>query len=234
MSIHLEAKPGEIAETVLLPGDPLRAKFIAENFLENPRCYNNVRGMFGYTGEYKGKTLSVQGTGMGIPSISIYANELIGDYQAKKLVRIGTCGSFQEFIKVKELIIAMGACTDSNVNKLRFGGMDYAAIADFSLLKDAAALAEKHGVVHHVGNVLSSDYFYFDDHIADPYFAWRNYGVLAVEMEAAALYTLAARSGVKALALLTVSDNIFTGERTTAEERQTAFTDMMKIALELV
>jgi len=233
MSIHLEAAPGEIASTVLLPGDPLRAKFIAETFLENVHCHNNVRGMLGYTGTYNGKPVSVQGTGMGVPSHSIYVNELIRDYQAKQLIRIGTCGSLQEDINVKEVIIAMAACTDSSMNKLLFGGMDYSPIADYGLLKKAMAFAEKNNITARVGNVLTSDIFYFDDDLKNPYYVWMKYGVLAVEMETAALYTLAARLNVKALSILTVSDNIVTGQHATAEERQTAFTDMVKIALEL-
>jgi len=233
MSIHLEAAPGEIAPTVLLPGDPLRAKFIAETFLENMHCHNKVRGMLGYTGTYNGKPVSVQGTGMGVPSHSIYVNELIRDYQAKQLIRIGTCGSLQEGINVKEVVIAMAACTDSSMNKLLFGGMDYSPIADYGLLKKAMAFAEKNNIATRVGNVLTSDIFYFDDDLKNPYYVWMKYGVLAVEMETAALYTLAARLNVKALSILTVSDNIVTGQHATAEERQTAFTDMVKIALEL-
>ncbi len=233
MSIHLEAAPGEIAPTVLLPGDPLRAKFIAETFLENMHCHNKVRGMLGYTGIYNGKPVSVQGTGMGVPSHSIYVNELIRDYQAKQLIRIGTCGSLQEGINVKEVVIAMAACTDSSMNKLLFGGMDYSPIADYGLLKKAMAFAEKNNIATRVGNVLTSDIFYFDDDLKNPYYVWMKYGVLAVEMETAALYTLAARLNVKALSILTVSDNIVTGQHATAEERQTAFTDMVKIALEL-
>ncbi len=233
MSIHLEATPGEIAPTVLLPGDPLRAKFIAETFLENMHCHNKVRGMLGYTGTYNGKPVSVQGTGMGVPSHSIYVNELIRDYQAKQLIRIGTCGSLQEGINVKEVVIAMAACTDSSMNKLLFGGMDYSPIADYGLLKKAMAFAEKNNIATRVGNVLTSDIFYFDDDLKNPYYVWMKYGVLAVEMETAALYTLAARLNVKALSILTVSDNIVTGQHATAEERQTAFTDMVKIALEL-
>jgi purine-nucleoside phosphorylase len=233
MSIHLEAAPGEIAPTVLLPGDPLRAKFIAETFLENVHCHNKVRGMLGYTGTYNGKPVSVQGTGMGVPSHSIYVNELIRDYQAKQLIRIGTCGSLQEGINVKEVVIAMAACTDSSMNKLLFGGMDYSPIADYGLLKKAMAFAEKNNIATKVGNVLTSDIFYFDDDLKNPYYVWMKYGVLAVEMETAALYTLAARLNVKALSILTVSDNIVTGQHATAEERQTAFTDMVKIALEL-
>jgi len=233
MSIHLEAAPGEIAPTVLLPGDPLRAKFIAETFLENMHCHNKVRGMLGYTGTYNGKPVSVQGTGMGVPSHSIYVNELIRDYQAKQLIRIGTCGSLQEGINVKEVVIAMAACTDSSMNKLLFGGMDYSPIADYGLLKKAMAFAEKNNIAARVGNVLTSDIFYFDDDLKNPYYVWMKYGVLAVEMETVALYTLAARLNVKALSILTVSDNIVTGQHATAEERQTAFTDMVKIALEL-
>jgi len=233
MSIHIEAAIGEIAPTVLLPGDPYRAKFIAENFLENAHCHNKVRGMLGYTGIYKGRAVSVQGTGMGVPSHSIYVNELIRDYSAKQLIRIGTCGSIQPEIKVKDVVIAMAACTDSSMNKLFFGGMDYSPIADYNLLRKAIDWAEKNNIPVRVGNVLTSDIFYFDDDIKDPYYVWKKFGVLAVEMETAALYTLAARLNVSALSILTVSDNLITGQHATAEERQTAFTDMVKIALEL-
>ncbi|QZE13396.1 purine-nucleoside phosphorylase [Halosquirtibacter laminarini] len=233
MSVHNEAKKGDIAETVLLPGDPQRAKFIAENFLEDAVCYNNVRGMLGYTGTYKGKRVSVQGTGMGIPSISIVVTELITEYDCKNLIRIGTCGSMQEDVHVRDLILGLGACTDSNVNRIRFGGKDYAAIADFDLLLKAYNKATDKGFTTHVGNILSSDTFYHDEHLGDVSKAWREFGVMAVEMEAAALYTIAAKHKRKALTILTVSDHIITGEATTAEERQNTFTKMMEVALEL-
>ena len=233
MSVHNEAKKGDIAKTVLLPGDPLRAKFIAENFLEDVVCYNNVRGMLGYTGTYKGKKISVQGTGMGIPSISIVATELITEYGCENLIRIGTCGSMQEDIHVRDLIIGQATCTDSNVNRIRFGGKDYAPIADFGLLSKAYNKAQEKGFTAHVGNILSSDTFYHDEHLGDTSKAWREFGIMAVEMEAAGLYTIAAKHRKKALAIMTVSDHIITGEATTAEERQNSFTKMMEVALEL-
>lgn len=231
MSVHIGAKAGEIAETVLLPGDPLRAKFIADTFLEDVVCYNEVRGMYGFTGTYKGKKVSVQGTGMGAPSISIYANELIESYGAKKLIRVGTCGSIQENVKVRDIILAMGSCTNSGINKMRFKGMDFSAIASFELLNKAYSVAKEKGITAKVGNVLTSDLFYNDD--LDAWKLWAKYGVLAIEMEATALYTLGSKYGVDTLAILTVSDNIVTGEETTSEERQSTFTSMIEIALEL-
>jgi purine-nucleoside phosphorylase len=228
---HNEAKPGDIAETVLLPGDPLRARFIAETFLENPICYNKVRNMLGFTGSYKGKRVSVQGSGMGIPSISIYATELMAQYGVKNLIRIGTAGSINKDVGIRDIVMAQGACTDSNVNRVRFGGLDYAPIADFSLMLKAKSVAESLGLELKVGNVLSSDTFYGDD--PDSWKKWANYGVLAVEMETAALYTIAARQHCRALALLTISDSIVTGEATSSEERQATFKGMMEVALGL-
>lgn len=231
MSTHIGATQGMIAETVLLPGDPLRAKFIAENFLEDVIQYNNVRGMLGYTGTYKGIRVSVQGSGMGIPSISIYAHELIHEYGVKNLIRVGTCGSIQEHTKVRDLILASSASTTSGVNKNRFRNFDFAPTADFSLLLAAYNSANELGKKVQVGNVLSSDIFY-DETAA--YKLFQKAGTLAIEMEAAALYTEAQMAGVKALTILTVSDSLVTSEETTAEERQKTFTDMMKIALETV
>lgn len=230
MSIHIAAKPGEIAETVLLPGDPLRAKFVAETFLENAICYNQVRGMLGFTGTYKGRRVSVQGTGMGIPSISIYVSELIAHYGPKNLIRIGSCGSIQEGMKLKDVILASGACTDSQVNKMRFKGMDFAPTATFSLLKKAydIAVKKKHSVK--VGTVLSADRFYHDD--PDYWKLWAKYNVLAVEMETAELYTLGALNNINVLSILTVSDNIITGDQSTSEERQSTFSQMIELALE--
>jgi purine-nucleoside phosphorylase len=228
---HNAAKKGDIAETVLLPGDPLRAKFIADTFLENPVCYNTVRNMFGYTGTYKGRRVSVQGTGMGVPSISIYVTELISEYGAQNLVRIGTCGSIQKDVKVRDVIMAQGSCSDSNVNRIRFAGLDYAPIADFGLMQKAWKAAEAKGIGLKVGNILTSDTFYGDD--PDSWKMWAAYNVLAVEMETAALYTIAAKHRRHALTLLTVSDSIVTGEATTTEERQITFRSMMEIALEL-
>ncbi|AEB76285.1 purine-nucleoside phosphorylase [Clostridium botulinum] len=231
MSVHIEAKENEIAETVLLPGDPLRAKFIAENFLEDVICYNKVRGMYGFTGTYRGKRVSVQGSGMGIPSMSIYANELIESYGVKNLIRVGTCGSINKDVKVRDIILAMGACTNSGTNRIRFNGMDFAPIASFSLLKKAYDIALNKGLSVKVGNILSSDLFYNDD--KDAISLWSKYGVLGIEMEASGLYTLGAKYGVNTLTILTVSDSIITGEETTAKERETTFTKMMEIALEI-
>ncbi len=231
MSIHIGAKQGDIAETILLPGDPLRAKHIAENYLDNAVCYNEVRGMYGYTGTYKGKKISVQGTGMGVPSISIYVNELITNYNVKNLIRIGSCGSLQEYIKVRDIVFAMTSSTDSAINKLRFDGMDFAPTASFDLLKKAYDVAVSKNISPKVGNILTSDTFYGDD--PDSWKKWAAFGVLAVEMETTALYTLAAKYNVNALTILTVSDSLVSGELTTSEERQKTFTDMMEIALEL-
>lgn len=232
MSVHIGAKEGQIAESILLPGDPLRAKFIAENFLSEVICYNEVRGMYGFTGTYKGKKVSVQGTGMGIPSISIYANELIQFYGVKNLIRVGTCGSFQKDVKVRDVVIAMASSTDSNINNIRFPGGNYAPTASFKLIKGAYDNCIKKGIDPKVGNVFSSDTFYNDD--PDSWKLWAKFGCLAVEMEAAGLYTLAAKYGVDALAILTVSDHLVTGELTTAEERQTTFTNMIEVALDTV
>lgn len=231
MSTHINAKEGEIAESVLLPGDPLRAKFIAENFLEDAKCYNEVRGMYGFTGTYKGKRVSVQGTGMGQPSLSIYVNELFQFYGVQKAVRVGTCGSINKDVALRDVILASGACTDSGLNTTRFGNLHFAPVADFDLLLKAHEAAERMGIKHHVGLCNSSDVFYDDKEL---WKLWAQYGVLGIEMEAAELYTLAAKFNRKALAVLTVSDHILLGGETTAEERQTTFTNMMKIALETV
>ena len=230
MSIHLNAQPGQIAETVLLPGDPLRAQHIAQTFLENPVQHNSVRGMLGFTGTYKGQRVSVQGTGMGIASSMIYVSELIQDYGCKNLIRVGTCGSYQEGVRVRVLVLAQAACTDSNINNIRFGAKNFAPIADFGLLLRAYQIAQERGFATHVGNIMSSDTFYHDDF--DQYKIWAQYGVLAVEMEAAGLYTLAAKHGVRALTILTVSDHLVTREETTAEERQLTFNGMIEVALD--
>ena len=232
MSIHIGAKRGDIAEAVLLPGDPLRARFIAENFLENPVEYSRVRGMYGFTGTYKGGKVSVQGTGMGIPSISIYVTELIEQYGAKKLIRIGSCGSTSPEIQLRDIIIAMSASTDASFNKLRFSGRDYAATADYELLEKAVQQAKKIQTPFHVGKILTSDTFYQDD--PEDWKLWADYGILAEEMETAALYTIAAKFKVQALALLTVSDDIITGATTTSEEREKTFTGMMEVALNTI
>ncbi len=230
MSIHIAAKQGEIADIVLLPGDPLRAKYIAETFLEDVVQYNEVRNILGYTGTYKGKRVSVQGTGMGVPSISIYANELMVDYGVKKLIRVGTCGAIQKDVKLRDVIIAQTSSTDSAINRVAFGGtIDFAPTADFDLLSKAYNAAKDAGLSVRVGNIFTADQFYSDEAQNEKLAA---YGVLAVEMETSALYTLAAKHGRQALTVLTVSDHIITGEVTTAEERQTTFNDMMVIALE--
>ena len=232
MSLHIEAKKGEIAETILLPGDPLRAKFVADNFLEDAVCYNKVRNIFGYTGTYKGKRISVQGTGMGIPSMSIYVTELIKDYGVKNLIRIGSCGAIQPEINLRDVILAEGASTDSQTNKLVFGGADFAAIANFDLLLKTYNVVKEKKMNVHVGNVLSSDIFYSDD--PDFWKIWAKYGILGIDMEATALYSIAAKYGVNALTILTVSDQINRGEAASSEERQTGFSKMIEIALETV
>jgi len=231
MSIHIGAKKEDIASTVLLPGDPLRAKNIAENFLTDAICYNEVRGMYGYSGTYKGKRISVQGTGMGVPSISIYVNELITNYRAKNLIRIGSCGSMQADIKIRDVILAMSASTDSHINKIRFNGMDYAPTANYSLLKKAHDISLEKDISVKVGSVLTTDTFYNDD--PNSWKHWANYGILAVEMETAVLYTLAAKFKINALSILTVSDSLVTREETTSEERQKTFNQMVEVALEL-
>lgn len=230
MSVHINAPEGAIAESILLPGDPLRAKFIADTFLEDVVCYNEVRGMLGFTGTYKGKRISVQGTGMGIPSISIYATELISEYGVKNLIRVGTCGAYKEEVKIRDLIIPMSTSTDSNINLTRFQGRTYAPTASFDLLKPAYDIAIEKGYAPKVGQVFSSDTFYGDG--GEDWKKWANFGCLAVEMETAALYTIAAKYDVKALALLTVSDHLVTGEITSSEERQTTFKKMMEVALD--
>lgn len=229
MSIHISAKQGEIADIILLPGDPLRAKYIAETFLEDVTIYNEVRNMFGYTGTYKGKRVSVQGTGMGVPSISIYITELMQEYGVQKLIRVGTCGAIQKDVKVRDVILAQGATTDSKMNEIIFNGIDYAPIANFDLLLKAYNAGKAAGLNLQVGNVMTADMFYSDENINEKL---AQYGVLAVEMESAALYTLAAKFGRQALSVLTVSDHILTGEVTTSEERQTTFNDMIVVALE--
>jgi purine-nucleoside phosphorylase len=228
---HIGAKNGEIAETVIMSGDPLRAKFMAEKFLENPVQFNNVRGMLGFTGTYKGKRVSVMGHGMGIPSVGIYSYELFNFYGVKRIIRVGSAGSINMDLHVGDLVIAQGACTDSHyVDQYELPGF-YAPIADFKLLRGAVEAAEKFGYSYKVGNVFSSDTFYTENAHNDK---WMNMGVLAVEMEAAGLYMNAARSGNQALTICTISDHILTGESTTAEERQTTFTHMMDVAFSLI
>jgi purine-nucleoside phosphorylase len=233
MSTHIGAEPGQIAERVLLPGDPLRAKWIAETFLTDATCYSTVRNMFGFTGTYRGVPVSVQGSGMGIPSISISAHELINDYGAKTLVRVGSCGALADSLQLRDVIAAIGASTDSAINRQRFDGMiDYAPVADFGLLRGAVDAAAGRDIDVRVGQVLSADVFYTDRPDLPERLA--GYGVLAVEMEAAALYTLAAKFDVRALALLTVSDHIVRGEALPAADRERSFSQMVEIALDTV
>ncbi|NMH88805.1 purine-nucleoside phosphorylase [Flavivirga algicola] len=231
MSIHIEAKKGDIAETILLPGDPVRAKWIAETFFDNPVCFNKIRNMFGYTGNYKGKRVSVMGTGMGVPSISIYAHELITEYDVKNLIRVGSAGSYQEHIKIRDIVLAMSASSNSGANELRFGGADYAPTANFDLFHKAIETAKRKHIPLKAGNVLTSDEFYEDNF--ESYKKWSKFGVLCVEMETAGLYTIAAKHQVNALTILTISDSLVTGERTSSKERETTFKDMIDIALEL-
>jgi len=232
MSTHIEAKPGEIAESVLLPGDPMRAKWIAETFLENAKCYNDVRGMLGYTGTFQGKPISVQGTGIGIPSALIYCHELINDYGVKNLIRVGSAGSYQKDIHLRDIVIAMAASSTSGINNTRFVNCDYSPTADFGLFMKAVLYARENNIPIKAGNVLSSDQFYEDDF--NNYKKWADFGVLCVEMEAAGLYTIAAKFNVKALAILTISDSLITGEHTTADEREGSFSKMIEIALNTV
>ena len=232
MSTHINAERGDVAESILLPGDPLRAKFIAENFLENARCYNEVRNMLGYTGTYKGVPVSVQGTGMGMPSIGIYSWELITEFGVQNLVRIGTAGSFHQDIKVRDIVVGVSAsCDSSYVNSFGLPGR-YAPGASYDLLMKVGEASKKTGVSFRAGNIVSTDAFY--DQRTDWWRRWAEMNVMAVEMEAAALYMNAARHKVNALAMVTISDHFVTGEATSAEERQETFTDMMKLALETV
>jgi len=229
---HIKAELGDFAETVLMPGDPLRAKFIAENFLDNAKCVTQVRNMFGYTGNYKGKAISVMGSGMGIPSISIYATELYKDFGVENIIRIGSCGAVRDDIKVRDIIIGMAASTDSRVNRMRFNECDFAACADFGLLQKVANTAQKLNQKIHVGNIFTADLFYTPQ--PEMFATMEKHGILAVEMEAAGLYGVAAEYGKKALTVLTVSDHIKTGEQTTADERETTFKDMMELTLESI
>jgi purine-nucleoside phosphorylase len=233
MGIHIQADKGQIAETVLLPGDPQRAKYLADNYLDDAVCYNNIRGMLGYTGFYKGQRVSVQGTGMGIPSIAIYATELMDFYGCKNLIRIGTCGAIQPYLKLRDVILAITASTDSNFNRVLFKNLEYAPPADYHLLSKAYEASENLGLNTYVGPVFTTDAFFVDD-LKGEYAIWQKYGILAVEMETTALYSIAAKFGRRALSLLTVSDQLITEERCTAEERLTSFTNMMEIALSAV
>jgi len=227
---HINAEAGAFAKTVLFPGDPLRAKFIAETFLEGATQITDVRNMLGFTGTYKGKKVSVMGSGMGIPSCSIYAKELITEYGVENIIRVGTCGAVSKEINVLDVIIGMGASTDSKVNRMRFNDHDFAAICDYSLLKKSVDAAERRGVNVRVGNIYSADLFYTPQPVM--FDLMEKLNILGIDMEAAGLYGVAAEFGARALTILTVSDHIRTGEQTTAEERQTKFNEMIQIALE--
>lgn len=227
---HINASPGDFAETVLMPGDPLRAEYIAGNYLEGVRRVTDVRNMWGFSGEYKGLPVSVMAHGMGIPSASIYWSELITEYGVKRIMRVGSCGTSHPDVKLRDVLIGLGACTDSGVNRMRFGGFDFAPIASFSLVQHAVQAAEQHKVRYHVGNLFSADLFYTPQPVMFDLMA--KYDVLGVEMEAAGLYPLAAEHRIEALAICTVSDDIRSGEALTAEERATTFDEMITVALE--
>jgi purine-nucleoside phosphorylase len=231
VSIHIGAKQGQISPTVLLPGDPLRAKHIAETMLEDAVCYNEVRGMLGFTGFYEGKRVSVMGSGMGIPTLSIYVHELVTEYHVKTLIRVGTCGALQPDLMIGDIVLPMSSSTNSHINRLRFDGMDYAPTASFQLLLKAYEIAKELGIKVHVGGMFASVTFYNDD--IDWWKIWAAYGALVVEMETSGLYTLAAKFKVDALSVLTVSDSLVSGEEATAQQRERGFTQMAKIALEI-
>lgn len=229
---HMNAAPGDFASTVLMPGDPLRAQYIAETYLDGVRRVTDVRNMWGFTGEYKGMPVSVMAHGMGIPSVSIYCTELITEYEVKRVVRVGSCGTSHPDVKLRDVLIAMGASTDSGVNRMRFGGYDLAALATFSLVEKAVRAARDNGVRYHVGNIFSADLFYTPD--PDMFETMAKYNVLGVEMEAAGIYPIAAEHGVEALAVCTVSDDIRSGDALSSQERQTTFDEMITVALETV
>ncbi|WP_386687103.1 purine-nucleoside phosphorylase [Lonepinella sp. MS14437] len=232
MTPHINAPEGAFADVVLMPGDPLRAKYIAETFLDNAQEVTNVRNMLGYTGTYKGRRISVMGHGMGIPSCSIYSKELITEYGVQKIIRVGSCGAVRQDVKVRDVVIGIGACTDSKVNRIRFKDNDFAAIADFDMAQAAVQAAKNKGVNVRVGNLFSVDLFYSPD--VGMFDVMEKYGILGVEMEAAGIYAVAAEYGAKALSICTVSDHLRTGEQTSSEERQLTFNDMIEIALESV
>jgi purine-nucleoside phosphorylase len=229
---HINAEMGDFADVVLMPGDPLRAKYIAETFLDDVKQVCDVRNMFGYTGTYQGRNISVMGHGMGIPSCSIYVTELIKDFGVKKVIRVGSCGAVSPSIKLRDVVIGMGACTDSKVNRLRFKDHDFAAIADYKMVKAAEMAAEKRGIDVKVGNLFSAELFYTPD--PSMFDVMDKYGIVGVEMEAAGIYGVAAEYGAKALAICTVSDHIKSGEKTTSQERQTTFNEMIEIALDSI
>jgi purine-nucleoside phosphorylase len=231
MSVHIGAQPGEVAERVLMPGDPLRAKWIAETFLSDTTCYTSVRGMLGFTGLWQGVPVSVQGSGMGMPSASIYTHELVTEYAVRTVIRVGSCGALTDDLDLGAVVAAIGASTDSNMNRVRFAGLiDYAPVADFGLLRTAVDVAERRGLAMRVGPVLAADAFYTDR--PDLFDTLADYGVLAVEMESAAIYTIAARHRARAVALLTVSDHLKRGEKMSADERERGFEHMVQIALD--
>ena len=229
---HINAEMGDFADVVLMPGDPIRAKYIAETFLDDVVQVCDVRNMFGYTGTYKGRKISVMGHGMGIPSCSIYRTELVKDFGVKKVIRVGSCGAVNEDIKVRDVVIGMGACTDSKVNRIRFKDHDFAAIADYEMVRNAELAAQARGIDVKVGNLFSAELFYTPD--PSMFDLMDKYGIVGVEMEAAGMYGVAAEYGAKALAICTVSDHIKTGEQTTSDERATTFDEMMLIALDSV
>ena len=229
---HMNAAPGDFAGSVLMPGDPLRAKYIADTYLDDARRVTDVRNMWGFTGAYRGVPVSVMAHGMGIPSASIYCTELVTEYGVRRVIRVGSCGTSHPKVGLRDVIIAMGACTDSNVNRMRFGGYDYAPLATYSLVQHAVSVAEERKVSYHVGNVFSADLFYTPD--PDMFETMARYGVLGVEMEAAGIYPIAAEHDVECLAICTVSDDIVSGEALSTEDRQTTFDDMILVALETV
>ena len=227
---HMNAAPGDFAETVLMPGDPLRARYIADTYLDEAKRVTDVRNMWGFTGRYKGKPVSVMAHGMGIPSVSIYLTELLSDYGVKRVIRVGSCGTSHPEVKLRDVIISMGASTDSSVNRMRFGGYDFAALATFDLVRKAVAAAEQQKVRYHVGNIFSADLFYTPD--PDMFATMAKYNVYGVEMEAAGIYPIAAEFGAEALAICTVSDDILTGDALSTDDRQTTFDEMITVALE--
>jgi len=229
---HMNAAPGDFAETVLMPGDPLRAQYIADTYLSDVRRVNDVRNMWGFTGEYKGQAVSVMAHGMGIPSASIYCTELIEEYGVKRVIRVGSCGTSHPEVKLRDIIIGMGASTDSAVNRMRFGGYDLAALASFDLVKKAVVAAERQGVRFHVGNLFSADLFYTPD--PDMFETMAKYNIYGIEMEAAGMYPIAAENDAEALAICTVSDDIPSGKALTTDERQSTFDEMIVVALETV
>ena len=229
---HINAAPGDFAETVLMPGDPLRAQYIADTYLDGAKRVTDVRNMWGFTGTYKGQAVSVMAHGMGIPSVSIYCTELMAEYGVRRVIRVGSCGTSHPDVKLRDIIIGMGASTDSNVNRIRFGGYDLAAIASFDLVKKAVQAAERQGVRYHVGNIFSADLFYTPD--TDMFETMAKFDVYGIEMEAAGIYPIAVEHGAEALAICTVSDDIPSGKALSTDERQTTFDEMIAVALETV